>query len=83
MTERSFFDPTSGNEIQPPAGLVFRSSTYSGPNGGQCVEVASSPERVAVRDSKDIEQPYVYASPEAFTAFTGGLAVAEFVGFDN
>lgn len=29
----------------------WRKSTYSGGQGGECVEVASIPERVAVRDT--------------------------------
>jgi hypothetical protein len=31
----------------------WRKSTYSGGQGGNCVEVASAPGRVAVRDTKD------------------------------
>lgn len=34
--------------------LVWKKSSHSGPNGGQCVEVASNlPGKVAVRDSKN------------------------------
>jgi Domain of unknown function (DUF397) len=31
----------------------WRKSSYSGGQGGQCVEVASTPGHVAVRDTKD------------------------------
>lgn len=34
-------------------GAVWRTSTRSNSNGGQCVEVADVPGLVAVRDSKD------------------------------
>jgi len=32
---------------------TWRKSSYSGGSGGQCVEVASAPGHVAVRDTKD------------------------------
>ena len=31
----------------------WRKSSYSGGQGGQCVEVASTPGHVAIRDTKD------------------------------
>ncbi|MFG1997953.1 DUF397 domain-containing protein [Spirillospora sp. NPDC048911] len=34
-------------------GAVWRKSSYSGPNGGNCVEVARLPGLVALRDSKN------------------------------
>ncbi|WP_073381342.1 DUF397 domain-containing protein [Nocardiopsis flavescens] len=34
------------------AGLAWRKSTYSGNQGGNCVEVADTPDLHAVRDSK-------------------------------
>lgn len=38
--------------MAPFAGRAWRKSTYSGSNGGQCVEVSFGPERVLIRDSK-------------------------------
>ncbi|MFI0407819.1 DUF397 domain-containing protein [Actinomadura sp. 3N508] len=35
----------------------WRRSSYSGPNGGNCVEVADAAGVVAVRDSKDPDGP--------------------------
>lgn len=35
------------------ARAVWRKSSYSGDNGGQCVEIATNPGWAAVRDSKD------------------------------
>ena len=37
--------------------IVWRKSSYSGGGGGECVEVAFPPARVAVRDSKNPEGP--------------------------
>ncbi|MGQ5578965.1 DUF397 domain-containing protein [Streptomyces sp. ECR3.8] len=33
----------------------WRKSTYSGPEGGECIEVAITPAKVHVRDSKDAQ----------------------------
>ena len=40
-------------------GTRWRTSSYSGGNGGECVQVAATPsaERVLVRDSKDPDGP--------------------------
>ncbi|MFI7080615.1 DUF397 domain-containing protein [Micromonospora sp. NPDC049903] len=51
-------------------GAVWRKSTRSGGNGGNCVEVAANlPDLVAVRDSKDPAGPALTFSPMAWTAF--------------
>ncbi|MBP2320884.1 hypothetical protein JOF56_001269 [Kibdelosporangium banguiense] len=34
-------------------GATWRKSSFSGPNGGECVEVAVTPELIGIRDSKD------------------------------
>ncbi|MEO3813057.1 DUF397 domain-containing protein [Sphaerisporangium sp. B11E5] len=55
-------------------------SSYSGGNGGDCVEVASLPhERRAVRDSKNPTGPAFVVGADAWVAFCavvkdGGLA---------
>jgi hypothetical protein len=55
-------------------GAIWRKSTYSGGNGGQCVEVASNlPGIVAVRDSKDPSGPALAMTPEGWRAFTSGI----------
>jgi Domain of unknown function (DUF397) len=52
----------------------WRKSTYSGGNGGNCVEVARSlPRAVAVRDSKDPDGPTLIASPAAWEAFMASV----------
>jgi hypothetical protein len=52
----------------------WRKSTYSGGNGGDCVEVARGlPGPVAVRDSKDPHGPRLVTSPAAWQSFTSTL----------
>lgn len=49
--------------------MNWRKSTYSGDNGAECVEVASSRDAVAVRDSKDRSGPELRFSVSAWHAF--------------
>lgn len=49
--------------------LKWIKSSYSGPEGGNCVEVATRPHAVHVRDSKDITVPALTLSPAAWSAF--------------
>ncbi len=52
----------------------WRKSSYSGNNGGACVEVARNlPEAVAVRDSKDPHGPALIFTPADWAAFTALL----------
>jgi hypothetical protein len=51
---------------------VWRKSSYSGGNGGQCVEVARNlPAIVAVRDSTDPDGARLVLTPAAWAAFVG------------
>ncbi|MFG3270930.1 DUF397 domain-containing protein [Streptomyces luteogriseus] len=51
-------------------GIQWRKSTYSGDQGGQCLEVAETPEdAVAIRDSKNPAGPTLTLDPAAFTSF--------------
>ena len=53
---------------------VWRKSSYSGGNGGQCVEVARNlPGVVAVRDSKNPGGPSLIVTPGEWRAFLGGV----------
>ncbi|MFG1759763.1 DUF397 domain-containing protein [Micromonospora echinofusca] len=55
-------------------GAVWRKSTRSGDNGGDCVEVATNlPGVVAVRDSKDDAGPALAFDPTAWQAFVIGV----------
>ncbi|MFC5749570.1 DUF397 domain-containing protein [Actinomadura rugatobispora] len=49
--------------------IVWRRASRSNDQGGHCVEVASLPGAVAVRDSKDPEGPRLLVSHEAFRTF--------------
>ncbi|WP_328954265.1 DUF397 domain-containing protein [Kitasatospora purpeofusca] len=49
--------------------LVWFKSSYSGPDGGECVEVAEATSAVLVRDSKDKSGPHLTFSPAAWAAF--------------
>ena len=49
-------------------------SSYSGGQGGDCVEVAARPaEHVVVRDSKDQVGPRLQFTREAWCLFTKGM----------
>ncbi|MFI8342493.1 DUF397 domain-containing protein [Streptomyces sp. NPDC085639] len=70
-------------------GVQWRKSSYSGTNGGECVECAplgsaawrtasysgttGGDGKVAVRDSKNPDGPAFTVAPEAFTAFVRSL----------
>ena len=49
--------------------LHWFKSSYSGSGGGNCVEVATTPAAVRVRDSKDVDGPILRFSPEEWSAF--------------
>ena len=49
--------------------LAWFKSSYSGTEGGDCVEVAVLPSAVHVRDSKDKDGPALAVTPEAWAAF--------------
>lgn len=48
---------------------TWRKSTYSGNQGGDCVEVAELTSSVGVRDSKVSNSPIVRTGAEAWSAF--------------
>ena len=59
--------------------LVWRKSSYSGSNGGNCVEVADDlPGVVAVRDSKNPGGPVLAFAPDDWQAFTVAIKAGEF-----
>jgi len=52
-------------------GAAWRKSSYSGNNGGNCVEVARNLSgAVALRDSKDPHGPVLVVTPKDWQAFT-------------
>jgi hypothetical protein len=59
--------------------LTWRKSSYSGSNGGGCVEVADNLHGVvAVRDSKDPGGPVLAFGPDEWRAFTAAIKAGEF-----
>jgi hypothetical protein len=48
----------------------WRKSTYSGSNGGGCVEAASHDNQVLVRDTQDRTGPVLRFRPAAWRQFT-------------
>jgi hypothetical protein len=58
---------------------VWRKSSRSGNNGGECVEVATNlPDVVAVRDSKNPTGPVLTLTPSGWRAFLGGVKGSQF-----
>ncbi|MFE1990655.1 DUF397 domain-containing protein [Streptomyces parvulus] len=53
-------------------GLRWYKSSYSGSDGGNCVEVATEPTAIHIRDSKtspDDTNPHLTVAPTAWSAF--------------
>lgn len=58
---------------------IWRKSSRSSGNGGQCVEVATNlPGAVAVRDSKNPDGPKLLFSPTEWKTFINGLKTGDF-----
>ncbi|GAA2673518.1 DUF397 domain-containing protein [Streptomyces aculeolatus] len=59
--------------IKRPEGLnpelSWVKSSYSGVQGGDCIEIAPTPHTIHVRDSKDPEGPILRFTPDAWAAF--------------
>ncbi|WP_318207447.1 MULTISPECIES: DUF397 domain-containing protein [unclassified Streptomyces] len=49
--------------------LAWFKSSYSGAEGGDCIEVAPTPDVVHVRDSKRLGGPVLTVGPEAWAGF--------------
>ena len=49
--------------------IAWRKSSYSGNNGGDCVEVANTARLIAVRDSKDPDGTRLAFGREAWQVF--------------
>ncbi|MFD5729991.1 DUF397 domain-containing protein [Streptomyces sp. NBC_00523] len=61
------------NNTEP---LAWFKSSYSGTEGGQCIEVANGAGAVHVRDSKNVAGPVLRVSQNAWAGFVG-LATAK------
>lgn len=66
----------------PASGLpavAWRKSRRSGPQGGNCVEVAHLPDgQVAIRNSRHPAGPALVFTPEEWDAFVGGARDGDF-----
>ncbi|MEV6856184.1 DUF397 domain-containing protein [Streptomyces microflavus] len=49
--------------------LHWFKSTYSGDDSGDCIEVATCPHTIHIRDSKDLTVPALAVSPTSWTSF--------------
>jgi hypothetical protein len=59
--------------------VIWRKSSYSGSNGGNCVEVADNLSGVvAVRDCKDPGGPVLAFGPDEWRAFTAAIKTGEY-----
>ncbi|MFC4035791.1 DUF397 domain-containing protein [Streptomyces polygonati] len=59
--------------------IVWRKSSYSGQNGGDCIECATpSDAEVLVRDSKDARGPQLAFAPAAWADFVRAVAADSF-----
>jgi hypothetical protein len=52
---------------------TWRKSSFSGNNGGQCIEIAAGSRLIAVRDSKDRSGPVLAFTPADWQTFTRRL----------
>jgi Domain of unknown function (DUF397) len=61
------------------ASAVWHKSSYSGSNGGSCVEVAGNlPGIVAVRDSKNLEGGALTLTPAQWRGLLAGVKAGAF-----
>ncbi|MBA2949902.1 DUF397 domain-containing protein [Streptomyces himalayensis] len=49
--------------------LRWFKSSYSGGDGGECIEVAACPSAIHIRDSKDTTRASFTVSPAAWSSF--------------
>ena len=59
------------------AAVIWRKSTYSGEEGGNCVEAAALPNAIIVRDSKNRSGPALMFSRDDWKNFLRIVAGAE------
>ncbi|MEW2289128.1 MULTISPECIES: DUF397 domain-containing protein [Streptomyces] len=56
------------------AALAWFKSSYSSNEGGNCLEVATTPTTIHIRDSKTTPGPTLTLSPATWTRFLDGIA---------
>ncbi|NEC22776.1 DUF397 domain-containing protein [Streptomyces parvus] len=65
--------PLAGNGSEP---RWFKSSYSDSSNGSECVEVATAPDAVHVRDSKNAQGPRLAVAPAAWAGFVAYAAMS-------
>ena len=55
--------------MEGTSAVTWRTSSYSGTNGGQCVEVGNDAHLIAVRDSKDPDGSMLAFAADTWAAF--------------
>ena len=69
----------NGMPAAEPPGVTWRKSRRSGPQGGNCVEVAQLPDgRMAVRNSRHPAGPALVFTAAEWDAFVGGARDGDF-----
>jgi hypothetical protein len=58
-------------------GRTWRKSSYSGSNGGNCIEVTATPGAVAVRDSDGPDGPVLTFGGQDWQRFASRLKAAQ------
>jgi uncharacterized protein DUF397 len=66
-------DQESSRGTMDVTGIAWRTSSYSGSNGGACIEVGTTGLVVAIRDSKCPNGPQLAFAPATWNAFTNQL----------
>jgi hypothetical protein len=59
--------------MEANSAVTWRKSSYSGNNGGNCVEVGNASHLITVRDSKVPDGPRLVFGREAWEAFAASL----------
>ena len=83
--ERGVSAGLARQEIDECVEVAWRKSSYSGAEGGDCVEVAAAATHAHIRDSKQVSGPMLTVGPGAWAGFIGLVAphlVRPFVGYD-
>ncbi|BFP51948.1 DUF397 domain-containing protein [Streptomyces griseus] len=62
--------------VSRSADLHWFKSSYSSDQGGNCVEVATHPAAVHIRDSKVTDGPVLTVEPAAWSAFVHGSSAS-------
>lgn len=61
----------------PTPELTWHKSSYSGAEGGECVEVASGQQAIHVRDSKRADGSFLTLTPNSWTHFIDLAATSD------